>query len=265
MTINRNLGSLADGVSTSGVLDIANGGTGSTNAANALVALGGANITSVQDNQFNFGVDTGVANAYVVALNPVITSYTDGMIVSFNALNANTGSSTLNAGGGAKIIFGLFPDSLQGGEIAGGGNRVIVQFVAAADAGAGGWLLVSSVGGSLQIDTAKTSIQAPQSQQTVGGIGTSYVNQTANRSIGTTFTNSTGGAIAVGVISVSASIASQTFSAIVDTFTVYVSPEIANGSTSVISVYFIVPSGASYEVTCNTGTAPSFTWVELVA
>lgn len=45
--------------------------------------------------------DTGAANAYVVALSPVITAYTNGLRVSFRAANANTLASTLNAGGGA--------------------------------------------------------------------------------------------------------------------------------------------------------------------
>ena len=43
----------------------------------------GVTPTQVQQSIFNTGTDTGVADAYVVALSPVAASYTEGMIVSF--------------------------------------------------------------------------------------------------------------------------------------------------------------------------------------
>lgn len=49
----------------------------------------------------NYALDTGVANAYVVALNPAIAAYSDGMTVRIKVGNTNLGASTLNAGGGA--------------------------------------------------------------------------------------------------------------------------------------------------------------------
>lgn len=48
------------------------------------------------------GTDTGAANAYVITFKagqPIPTAYTPGMKVSFKALNANTGASTINVNG----------------------------------------------------------------------------------------------------------------------------------------------------------------------
>lgn len=52
----------------------------------------------------NYALDTGAANAYVVALNPAIGAYGDGVTVRVKAVAANTGASTLNAGGGVKAL-----------------------------------------------------------------------------------------------------------------------------------------------------------------
>jgi len=72
---------------------------------------------AIQYSEFSLGgTDTGVVNAYVVALTPPITSYKDGMRVVFRAANTNTGSSTLDAGGGARYIV-QGANALQGYEI----------------------------------------------------------------------------------------------------------------------------------------------------
>ena len=44
----------------------------------------------------NFAVDTGVANAYLVALPMIAASYGDGLAVVMRPLNANTGACTIN-------------------------------------------------------------------------------------------------------------------------------------------------------------------------
>lgn len=62
--------------------------------------LTGVTPEKVQQVVFNTGNDTGVADAYAVALNPTATSYTLGMTVSFVPDNNNTiGSPTLNVDG----------------------------------------------------------------------------------------------------------------------------------------------------------------------
>jgi hypothetical protein len=52
-----------------------------------------------------YATDTGIANAYVITLNPAPTAYVAGQSFKFKATNANTGTSTLNVNGlGAKTI-----------------------------------------------------------------------------------------------------------------------------------------------------------------
>lgn len=52
-----------------------------------------------------YAVDTGAADAYVVALSPALTAYTAGHVVRFKATNTNTGASTINVNGlGVKNI-----------------------------------------------------------------------------------------------------------------------------------------------------------------
>ncbi|MFA7399233.1 MAG: hypothetical protein WCZ98_02015 [Sideroxydans sp.] len=65
----------------------------------------------------NYALDTGAANAYVVALDPAIVAYADGMTVRVKAVNANTGASTLNAGGGAKSLVSDTGAALAAGDI----------------------------------------------------------------------------------------------------------------------------------------------------
>ena len=56
---------------------------------------GGGSVTSlqVQQSAFNYGIDTGVADAYIVDLSPAVTTLTDGLMVSFSAANYNLTSS----------------------------------------------------------------------------------------------------------------------------------------------------------------------------
>ena len=58
-----------------------------------------AKKTEVQAFSYNFGVDTGTAGAYAVALVPAIVAYFNGLRVSFLAVNANAGASTLAVNG----------------------------------------------------------------------------------------------------------------------------------------------------------------------
>lgn len=54
----------------------------------------------------NYAADSGSANAYVVALANVSTTYTAGLRIQFKAANTNSGASTLNVNSqGAKNIY----------------------------------------------------------------------------------------------------------------------------------------------------------------
>ena len=47
------------------------------------------------DGAIDYAPDTGVANAYVIALSPALTAHVVGMPIYFKAANANTGASTI--------------------------------------------------------------------------------------------------------------------------------------------------------------------------
>lgn len=87
------------------------------------------------------GVSSAGSDAYVIALDPVVSSYTDGMVVSFEADVANTGNATLNAGGGAYNILKEGDQTLASGDIK-AGQKVIVQW----DAGTTIWQMQSQIG-----------------------------------------------------------------------------------------------------------------------
>ena len=71
--------------------------------------------------------DTGVADAYVIAPAPAITTYAAGQTFNFFAVNANTGASTLNVNGlGVKAIQ-LNGTALVAGDI-GAGDLVRVVY-----------------------------------------------------------------------------------------------------------------------------------------
>lgn len=68
----------------------------------------------------NYALDTGAANAYVVALNPTIAAYTEGLSIRVKAINANTGASTLDAGGGVVALVNDIGGALANGDIPAG-------------------------------------------------------------------------------------------------------------------------------------------------
>lgn len=61
--------------------------------------------TLIEARSGNYALDTGAANAYVVALSPPITAYTDGLGIRARLIHGNTGASTINAGAGAVALL----------------------------------------------------------------------------------------------------------------------------------------------------------------
>lgn len=88
-----------------------------TNAGQALDAI--QRLIDVQSG--NYTLDTGAANAYAVALDPAISAYTNGMTVRFRFAHANTGASTLDAGGGAVALVNDVGGALLEGDAPAGG------------------------------------------------------------------------------------------------------------------------------------------------
>lgn len=71
----------------------------------------------VQQSAFNYGVDTGIADAYVVNLSPAVTALTDGLLVSFQPVNSNvTSTPTLQINGltPVDIVNSAFGSLLPG-------------------------------------------------------------------------------------------------------------------------------------------------------
>lgn len=96
-------------------------GVGLTPSKTTYNQLFSAIKTIVQQETGNYGADTGTANTYNVAYNPVIAALTDGLVLRFKALNANSGASTfqVNAispknivrddGAGSALLAGDIP------------------------------------------------------------------------------------------------------------------------------------------------------------
>jgi hypothetical protein len=67
----------------------------------------------------NCADDTGIANAYVIATKPTITTLYNGVRVIFRAAHANTGACTLNVGPGAVTLVRSDGAALEAGDILG--------------------------------------------------------------------------------------------------------------------------------------------------
>jgi hypothetical protein len=209
----------------------------------------------IQSGSTIYAVDTGTANNYVIALNPPITSYTDGQKLSFRPINNNTGPSFLNAGGGSIEIVGP-AGGLQGGEID-IGYIVTVQYSSLTS-------FFNLIDGMIatQVGQALNSDQAPQWGQVLAGYNTSYINVLALRAIGVTYTNTYGKPIAVAV---SAQISAAGFVMFAFVSGQFVATSGAAGSNGyTVSLYFIVPTGGNYSIQEEPGsTATPQYWYEL--
>lgn len=87
-----------------------------------------------------YALDTGAADAYVIALNPVPAAYENGMTVRFKALNANTGPSTLDAGAGADALVNDQGAALQANDVLAGSIVTAVY-----DSASASWMITTMV------------------------------------------------------------------------------------------------------------------------
>lgn len=126
--------------------------------ANAPFLPQGGIVDGIQRSTMTYAADTGVANAYVVNINPGILTLSDGMVVNFKATNANTTSSTLNVCSlGAFPVLNKFGQTLIAGEIA-SGSHVTVKWSASASS----WLILDS---TISVPTAPTAPAATNNTQ----------------------------------------------------------------------------------------------------
>lgn len=97
----------------------------------------------------DYVTSTNVGNAYTVALDPVVTAYTAKTAFAFKASAANTGATTLNAGGGAKALVREDGTAMQAGDIA-SGAVVTVVFDTATDSFRATEMVASQVAAAIQ-------------------------------------------------------------------------------------------------------------------
>jgi hypothetical protein len=123
-----------------------------TQLLKAIRALGQAGAT-------NYALDTGVANAYVAAFTPAITTRFNGRLLRFKAKTTNTASSTFNDGIGLANLIGLGGLALQGGEVV-ADSICTVCWNSSLWGGAGAFVLLSCDSAPLQVAPALKSGQA---------------------------------------------------------------------------------------------------------
>ena len=99
------------------------------------------------------GVDTGIANAYVLNYAAPYASLSNGIIVYFVAANTNTGASTLNVNSlGVVPILNQNGNPLSPGQIVQGGITAVLYYN-------GNWLLTSSTGSVPQSGSFSATVQ----------------------------------------------------------------------------------------------------------
>ncbi|KVU48235.1 hypothetical protein WK69_11035 [Burkholderia ubonensis] len=125
-----------------------------------------ATAVAVSARQNPVLADTGTANTYAVANLAAFPSYptVSGLVIDVSIANSNTGASTLNVDGlGAKPIYGLALQPLQGGELIVKGVACFLYVVASTvNSGNGAWVLMECAGGAQQIAPATQSQHAVQ-------------------------------------------------------------------------------------------------------
>lgn len=112
------------------------------------------NIVNSQLITLYGGVDTGIANAYIINFTANFTALTDGIIIAWVAAHANTGASTINVNGlGVINLLNQDLSVLRAGQIA--INQVVQMMYKG-----GNWLLLSGsfAGGVLAV---AGSVSAP--------------------------------------------------------------------------------------------------------
>jgi len=147
------------------------GGLVPTKAATGQMVLAIQNLIEARSG--NYALDTGLAGAYVVALDPVLKAYPNGLQVRFRAKRANGGASTLDAGAGPVPLLREDGQPTQQGDIPNNGV-VSVTYDLAANA-----FLLNSIVASQLGALARMGIGAGLADDGAGNLittGQSYIN-----------------------------------------------------------------------------------------
>jgi len=143
---------------------IAAGLTPNRNAWNQLLT---AIQSMLQGSTTNVGVDTGAANAYVVAFTPALPNPVPWVPFWFEVAHTNTGASTLNATRTVEPLVGAAHAALQGGELVAKGNA-LVYWNPTLNSNAGAYVLLFCSGAAEQVAPATQSGHAMQLGQATG-------------------------------------------------------------------------------------------------
>ena len=136
-------------------------GAGLTPNRNSWNQLLTAIQTMLQGSTTNVGVDTGAANAYVVAFTPALPAPVPWVPFWIKIAHANTTASTLNATGTVEPLVGGAHLALQGGEMVANGNALVYWNPTLAS-GAGSFVLLFCSGAPEQIAPATQPEHAVQ-------------------------------------------------------------------------------------------------------
>lgn len=144
----------------------------------------GTNLNTLPDTAtLSYALDTGAANAYVVALSPAPTAYVDGMPVTFQAANPNSGASTLNVNNLGDVDITRGGGALGGGEILAGQDYTCVYNKAANQ-----FFLQAQSAGAVIVGTATAPYHATALGQVLNGVAPVAANANGNAATGATTT-----------------------------------------------------------------------------
>ncbi|RKP50504.1 gp53-like domain-containing protein [Trinickia fusca] len=198
-----------------------------------------------QQGVANVGIDTGMANACVVAFSPALAAPIPWAPFWFEVANTNTGASTLNTTGTAYPLVGAAHAPLQGGELVAKGNA-LVYWNPTLSSGAGAYVLIECSGGASQLAVASYGVTPPQFDNGTKLATTAFVQRTLGNMSGV-LQQSTGGGLVLSAsnagqiidlplgFSGNVTLPSSTSVPLGTAFTVY------NGCGSAVTV---VPSGS---------------------
>lgn len=219
-----------------GVLPIANGGTGQTSASAALTALGGLSTTTA-------------ASTYAT-----IAQATTALAATGGSINGVT------VGQAAPLAGGFTTLSASGAVSGVGFTNLLSPYLTAATAATTYAPIAGNAAATFSVGTATTAAHAVRYDQAMG-LGQTLQDVTASRALGTAYTNGTTKPITVMV--------SATSAAVGGTLTVTMGAIVVWGSTAsavgyISAATFVVPVGVSYTVAMGGGGAPTVkTWIEL--
>jgi hypothetical protein len=238
------------------VVPVANGGTGET-------AAGGAALDNISGFATTGFLYRNSAASYAIISAPIpqpsggtgLTTLTAHKLVVGGAGNAMTAIAT-GVSGQPLLSGGATTDPFYGVlSIAAGGTGVGTAPLALTALGAAA--LAGSSSQVFNVSNASAAANALAYQQSLTAGAFAVV--TGSRAFGTTYTNSTGRPIFVYAVGNTGSVASAALEAFIGGVAVGFGTTATGATSTSVAVGFIVPAGATYEVTATNATINSWT------